>query len=1172
MNNTPKSEDSLKEARKGYEEAIKRLEEEGITSIKKEEKVTPDPFEGIYENFKFIGKRRKKKKKKPVNKPIAEIIREHTEATVLFMNVNSVVSQDKQEKVKLAIKDKEPTFLILAETKMDKDDPEFKVEGYWLVTQVNRKSGAGGMLVLAKNNIDVTNFKSVSVVKEVQVVHFSFNDHLIIGVYRSPNYIGPPVNQHKCLINHLQNLLNKVPKDGNVMIIGDLNLPDLARAHFRPTNNQVDKDGFYIEKLDDKSIWTKMWIDFFEINALTQRVDKPSRGGCPNILDLVITPLDQEPKTIVVDQELFHNTFDHFALIVTIETNYTTEETMMVKRIFNKKNLTNLRKKMGEANLYASRPIIRAPLSNYVDAAQVMTSYAINSIFKIFNREVPLVECKPPPKKGYFRDETVRFMKCSNRVKWQINNKKMSDEKKELIKQKLKSMNKMCAWMQRRDQTHNEIQRFQINAKRGKNFYTYVKKVRGKTSKIGPMRDIRGNLKSKKKEMAVAYGEYLGNKLKPDRPIEDRPTKSVQDEEMFQNQLPMTKERHEREGIKGKTPFPDWFKMHPDSPEELTHQHLYIDEELVIKQIKKAKRNSAPGPDQIPMIVYAVCARELAPLMAENYSLITQTAGIPSNFLETEVIALKKKGDNAEMKNYRPVSMENQYGKTWERCVNEKIMEHLLKHDLISKNQDGFIPGRGTHTSLIKVIDKVMGKVEEHESLVEEWNFDLTQAFDKVDHGIALELCHKAGIGGYLGLSIQRWLTERRQYVRMGASKSEETRVGRSCIQGSVLGPTIWAIYINTLLERLDKKKEELDFEYSAYADDLSIIKHIESDEEVQEMEEILDILQKWSEEFSMIWSPAKTQRIVFKRKYGREPMDPRIVHFNGTEIKPMETKEVTAKMESLGIIISKNLAFQHQIEKVAGKIANLTKIMRKFFVNRPDIILKSFYYAYLYPHQIYCCWVWQPGKEKYLQIIEDTVKKYWRMSLKGGPPKGFLMPILNYILLDQIMVHKIKMGYSSIKFDDIFKMCKPGTKGEREEWIEIKKTRFDVSKQQFSIRAAVFYNALPKEIRREKSEMVFKKRAEKHILENKNDYENMTRDYKISGSCPTPKKRVVKVAINRIKKAGKLLKTGSPRAKMIGKRKGGLATFIPIANKNKKNLTKKRVTKQGPLTPDNNG
>ena len=335
--------------------------------------------------------------------------------------------------------------------------------------------------------------------------------------------------------------------------------------------------------------------------------------------------------------------------------------------------------------------------------------------------------------------------------------------------------------------------------------------------------------------------------------------------------------------------------------------------------------------------------------------------------LQAEVIPLKKKGDNTDMKNYRPVSLENHYGKTWERCLNEKVMEHLLKHDLLSKNQDGFIPGRGTYSSLIKVWEKVTGKVEKHKSLVEEWNFDLTQAFDKVDHAIALQQCHEAGIGGYLGLSVQRWLTKRRQYVRMGTNKSPEAKVGRSCIQGSVLGPTIWAIYVNTLLVRLDEKKEELNFEYSAYADDLSIVKHLETDEEVAEMEEILNILQEWSIKYNMIWSPAKTQRCVFRRKWGREPRDPRIMFFNGTEIKPMESKEIKARMESLGIIILKNLSFQDQVEKVAGKIANLTKIMRKYFTNKPDIILKSFYFAYMYPHQIYCCWVWQPGKTKYL-------------------------------------------------------------------------------------------------------------------------------------------------------------------------------------------------------------
>ena len=190
---------------------------------------------------------------------------------------------------------------------------------------------------------------------------------------------------------------------------------------------------------------------------------------------------------------------------------------------------------------------------------------------------------------------------------------------------------------------------------------------------------------------------------------------------------------------------------------------------------------------------------------------------------------------------------------------------------------------------------------------------------------------------------------------------------------------------------------------------------------------------------------------------------------------------------------------------------------------------------------------------------------------MNGGPPEGFLMPILNYILLEQIMVHKIRMGYTSLKFEDFFEMCPEGSKGGREEWIKIKEAEYEFSTQKFSIRGAIFYNALPLKIRKEKSEFVFKKKAKEHILANKRYYEDLTRDYKISGECPSPKKRVVKIAINKLRQAGKLLKTGSPRKTTFSKRKGGLTAFIPVnAGKKRKNqLTNPRTGATKPRAPN---
>ena len=78
--------------------------------------------------------------------------------------------------------------------------------------------------------------------------------------------------------------------------------------------------------------------------------------------------------------------------------------------------------------------------------------------------------------------------------------------------------------------------------------------------------------------------------------------------------------------------------------------------------------------------------------------------------------------------------------------------------------------------------------------------------------------------------------------------------------QGSVLGPTLWLIYIQSLLDRLDGECEHF-----AYADDIAIILKISTPEEIAKLKEILQILLDWGKEYGMKWGAHKTQRMAFR-------------------------------------------------------------------------------------------------------------------------------------------------------------------------------------------------------------------------------------------------------------------------------------------------------------------
>ena len=116
--------------------------------------------------------------------------------------------------------------------------------------------------------------------------------------------------------------------------------------------------------------------------------------------------------------------------------------------------------------------------------------------------------------------------------------------------------------------------------------------------------------------------------------------------------------------------------------------------------------NKLPGPDRIHPKALKELAEILAKLQTIIFNTSIQTGIVPDLWKIGNIIALYKKEDKSDPGNYRPVSLTSVVGKLMEKIVRKVIVNHMIKNDLYSKKQFGFISGRSTTLQLLLVMEE----------------------------------------------------------------------------------------------------------------------------------------------------------------------------------------------------------------------------------------------------------------------------------------------------------------------------------------------------------------------------------------------------------------------------------------------------------------------------------
>ena len=313
-----------------------------------------------------------------------------------------------------------------------------------------------------------------------------------------------------------------------------------------------------------------------------------------------------------------------------------------------------------------------------------------------------------------------------------------------------------------------------------------------------------------------------------------------------------------------------------------------VTDDMTKKLIENLNPNKSIGPDEMHPRVLIELKEHLAGPLAFIFNETLRQGKIPLDWKRANVSPIFKKGSRNLAENYRPISLTSIVCKMMETLIRDRLLEHLQKEKLLSPKQHGFISGRSTVTQLLNYLDRcIQNTIDGH--VVDAIYLDFAKAFDTVPHRRLLGKMEAYGISGTVLEWVRDYLNGRTQTVLVNGERSVTAPVISGIPQGTCLGPLLFVIYINDLLD-------DIESDGFLFADDTKIFRKITSPEDSITLQSDIDRLENWSEKWLLRFHPDKCHVLSIGRVEN-------IIHTHRYRICGREMEHV-GEEKDLGVVI----------------------------------------------------------------------------------------------------------------------------------------------------------------------------------------------------------------------------------------------------------------------------
>jgi retron-type reverse transcriptase len=367
-----------------------------------------------------------------------------------------------------------------------------------------------------------------------------------------------------------------------------------------------------------------------------------------------------------------------------------------------------------------------------------------------------------------------------------------------------------------------------------------------------------------------------------------------------------------------------------------------VSESQVLHAISKLKSKPSSGLDQINSNVLKAGGEVLAvPLQFIINTSIT--SGIfPKRWREAKVTPIHKKGDTQLVDNYRPISNLSVLSKVLEMVVLNQISRHCEQEGIIPTHQHGFQKGKSTTTANISMFDTWQKELEKKNS-IGVLMFDLSAAFDLLDHNILKRKLTSLNFDPHSVQWINSFMSERVQQVQIGGSISPKRQLEAGVPQGSILSPLLFLLYICDIQEWVPEAT------IHGYADDTTLTMSSPNMNSLKlGLETAADKVLIYMAANKLVANPQKTKFLLMRGIHHKKWPETSI-RVGGDSIKESTHEKL------LGVTVSNDLKWKHHHQQLVCNLRHRVFVIRRLVQNLPRQVIVGLLDGLVHSSVRYC-------------------------------------------------------------------------------------------------------------------------------------------------------------------------------------------------------------------------